>query len=299
MIGNLGTPILQSLINAPPNSLRGITQFIACVQSESSEARLKTLFSQNGNIRILQNDNVTAIKDSDVIILGVDPSQVEAILKNDGIKEALRGRLLISIVAGWSRPALESLVDAETVAHEGVETPVEKRTWVLRTLPNVAALVSQSLTAIEHHPSPSFPPHYSDLATAIFSRIGKSLPIPPSLMPATTAVSGSTPAFWAIIVDSLIDAAVAVGVPRKLAQEQIYQSMRGSAEMLQSGIQPGELRDMGTSPEGCTIAGVMVLEEGGVRGVLGRALRESVTVARAMGKVGEGEEVHVNDTRKI
>ena len=56
---------------------------------------------------------------------------------------------------------------------------------------------------------------------------------------------------------------------------------------------------MGTSPEGCTIAGVMVLEEGGVRGVLGRALRESVTVARAMGKVGEGEEVHVNDTRKI
>jgi pyrroline-5-carboxylate reductase len=118
-------------------------------------------------------------------------------------------------------------------------------------------------------------------------------------MPATTAVSGSTPAFWAIIVDSLIDAAVAVGLPRKLAQEQIYQSMRGSAEMLQSGIQPGELRDMGTSPEGCTIAGVMVLEEGGVRGVVGRALRESVTVARAMGKVGEGEEVHVNDTRKI
>jgi pyrroline-5-carboxylate reductase len=118
-------------------------------------------------------------------------------------------------------------------------------------------------------------------------------------MPATTAVSGSTPAFWAIIVDSFVDAAVAVGLPRKLAQEQVYQSMRGCAEMLQGGMQPAQLRDMGTSPEGCTIAGVMVLEEGGVRGVLGRALRESVTVARAMGRVGEGEGAHVNDTRKI
>ncbi|RYN73728.1 hypothetical protein AA0117_g7467 [Alternaria alternata] len=292
--GNLGTPILQSLINAPPNSLRGITQFVACVQSESSEKRLQDLFSQHQNVRILRKDNVTAIKTSEVIILGVDPSQVEATLQEEGVKEALQGKLLISIVAGWPRSALESLVGADPEAKDD-----GKKTWVLRTLPNVAALVYQSLTAIEHHPSPSFPAQYSALATAIFSQIGKSLPIPPSLMPATTAVSGSTPAFWAIIVDSLIDAAVAVGVPRKIAQDQIYQSMRGSAEMLQSGIQPGELRDMGTSPEGCTIAGVMVLEEGGVRGVLGRALRESVTVARAMGKVGEGEEVHVNDTRKI
>ncbi|RII09014.1 hypothetical protein CUC08_Gglean007413 [Alternaria sp. MG1] len=292
--GNLGTPILKSLLNAPPDSLRGITQFVACVQSEGSERRLQDLFSQHKNVRILRKDNITAIKNSEVIILGVDPSQVEAILQEEGIKEALQGKLLISIVAGWSRSALESLVGADPEAKDD-----EKKTWVLRTLPNVAALVSQSLTAIEHHPSSSFPAQYSALATAIFSQIGKSLPIPPSLMPATTAVSGSTPAFWAIIVDSLVDAAVAVGVPRKIAQDQIYQSMRGSAEMLQSGIQPGELRDMGTSPEGCTIAGVMVLEEGGVRGVLGRALRESVTVARAMGKVGEGEEVHVNDTRKI
>jgi pyrroline-5-carboxylate reductase len=72
--------------------------------------------------------------------------------------------------------------------------------------------------------------------------------------------------------------------------------MRGSAEMLQSGIQPSELRDMGTSPEGCTIGGVMVMEEMGVRGTLGKALRESVTIARAMG-CGK-EDLHVNDTRQ-
>ena len=66
--------------------------------------------------------------------------------------------------------------------------------------------------------------------------------------------------------------------------------------MLQSGIQPGELRDMGTSPEGCTIGGVMVLEEAGVRGALGKALREAVTIARLMGSGKEDQ--HVNDTRQ-
>ncbi|KAI4926640.1 hypothetical protein J4E85_006934 [Alternaria conjuncta] len=298
--GNLGTPILHSLLNAPSDSLCGITQFIACVKSESSERRLKDRFPMHENLRIMRNDNVNAIKSSNVIILGVDPSQVEAILDDDSdIDQGLKGKLLISIVAGWTRPAIEELISAESDLRDK-QFPNQPRAWVLRTLPNVAALVSQSMTAIEDHPSPLFPPQFKDIATAIFTQIGKPMSIPPALMPATTAVAGSTPAFWAIIVDSLIDAAVAVGLPRKLAQEQIYQSMRGSAEMLQSGIQPGELRDMGTSPEGCTIAGVMVLEEGGVRGVLGKALRESVTVARAMGKVGEkGREVHVNDTRKI
>ncbi|KAI4695424.1 uncharacterized protein J4E84_002050 [Alternaria hordeiaustralica] len=307
--GNLGTAILQSLLDAPPNSLCGITQFIACVKSEQSESRLKRLFSQHQNVRIMRNENLAALRDSHVTILGVDPSQVEATLEGNEneqstgwgppIENALMGKLLISIVAGWTRPAIETLINSETDLIDS-RYPDAERAWVLRTLPNVAALVSQSMTAIEDHPSPLFPPQFKDIATAIFAQIGKPMFIPPALMPATTAVAGSTPAFWAIIVDSLVDAAVAVGVPRKVAQKQIYQSMRGSAEMLQSGIQPGELRDMGTSPEGCTIAGVMVLEEGGVRGVLGKALRESVTVARAMGKVGEkGREVHVNDTRKI
>ena len=112
-------------------------------------------------------------------------------------------------------------------------------------------------------------------------------------MDATTAVGGSTPAFWAVICDAFIDAAVAVGVPRDQAKTMIYQSMKGTAEILQSGVGPGQLKEEGTSPEGCTIGGLMVMEEAGVRGHLGKALREAVTIARLMGKVE-----HVNDTRR-
>jgi len=97
---------------------------------------------------------------------------------------------------------------------------------------------------------------------------------------------------FAVIVDALVDAAVAVGVQRDQASTMIFQAMAGTASLLQSGIHPALLRDQGTSPEGCTIAGLMVMEEGAVRGNVGKALREAVTVPRRM-----ESETHLNDTR--
>jgi pyrroline-5-carboxylate reductase len=281
---------LKSLLNSPEDSKAHFSRYIACVHSEASEQRLSSLFPTNIEKEILtisRGNNVRAIQESSIVILGVDPSAVEATLKQDCIVAALKRKLLISVAAGWTRESLEALVSANSSADS-------ERTWVLRTLPNICAQVSQSMTAIED-PGPEFPSHYMELADAIFSKIGRAVHVAPRHMDATTAVAGSTPAFWAVICDALIDAAVAVGLPRATAQEQIYQSMRGTAEMLQSGVHPGLLKDQGTSPEGCTIGGLMVLEEAGVRGHLGRALRESVTIARLMNGGKEG--LHINDTR--
>jgi pyrroline-5-carboxylate reductase len=279
------------LISSPANSKAHFAKYIACVHSESSEQRLSSQFAEqieSKTLLISRGANVKAVQEANIIILGVDPSAVESTLKQDGIVSALKGKLLISVAAGWSRDALENLVSANSSTES-------ERTWVLRTLPNICAQVSQSLTAIED-PATDFPPEYMQIADAIFTQIGKTVHIAPRLMDATTAVGGSTPAFWAVICDALIDAAVAVGLPRPIAQAQIYQSMRGTAEMLQSGVHPGLLKDQGTSPEGCTIGGLMVLEEAGVRGHVGRALREAVTIARAMGRGEDG--MHVNDTRQ-
>lgn len=282
---------MKSLLSSPGDSKAHFSRYAACVYSEASEQRLSSLFLEhqdNQTLTISRGDNAKAIRESDIIILGVDPSAVETTLKQDGIVPALKGKLLISVAAGWTREDLEALVSANS-ANES------DRTWVLRTLPNICAQVFQSFTAIED-PGPHFPAKYMELADAIFSQIGRAVHVAPRHMDATTAVAGSTPAFWAVICDALIDAAVAVGLPRSMAQVQIYQSMRGAAEMLQSGVHPGILKDQGTSPEGCTIGGLMVLEEAGVRGHLGRALRESVTIARQMN--GEKEGLHVNDTRQ-
>ncbi|KAF2644019.1 putative pyrroline-5-carboxylate reductase [Massarina eburnea CBS 473.64] len=288
--GNLGTAILKGLItNTAKDSAANFTRYIACVHSARSEKRLSEQFPEqekSGTLTISRGDNVKAATDSDIVILAVDPTEVASTLGEEGLSEALQGKLVISVAAGWERQDVEELIPS---ACTGVEQ--KEITWVLRALPNIAALVSQALTAIED-PSPYFPPKYLDIANAIFSQIGTTVHIGPRLMPAATAVGGSTPAFFAIICDALIDASVAVGVPRDSAQQMIYQSMMGTAAMLKSGVHPAVLRDQGTSPGGCTIAGVMVLEEGSLRGTVGKALRESVTVARLMGK-----EEHLNDTR--
>ncbi|KAF9733554.1 pyrroline-5-carboxylate reductase [Paraphaeosphaeria minitans] len=291
--GNLGTPILSSLMGAPDGSGIQFTHFIACVHSAASVERLAKRFpkeKESGKLVISRGQNAKAVSDASVTILGVDPADVEATLKEDGVAVALKGKLVISIAAGWARETLEKVISSAQGSPFA-----DAKTWVLRTLPNVAAQVSQSLTALED-PAPDTPDAHLQTCRAIFNQVGRTVQLAPKLMGPASAIGGSTPAFWAVICDALVDASVAVGVPRTAAQEMIYQSMRGSAAMLQSGIQPGELRDMGTSPEGCTIGGIMVLEENGVRGALGKALREAVTLARLMGSEREG--LHVNDTRE-
>ncbi|RFU34139.1 hypothetical protein B7463_g2250, partial [Scytalidium lignicola] len=289
--GNLGSAILNGLINTPGdklNSVLPVNQFIATVRSESSEKKLRERFSPySDKLSIFKGDTVRAVQDSRVIILAVDPADIEAVLKQPGLRDALNGKLLISVAAGWTRQKLETILYGSATTVDNAED----RAWVVCTLPNIAALVSESLTAIEIS-EPPIPPSYLEIVDSIFSQIGKTVRIDPRLMYATTALGGSTPAFFAIICDALIDAAVAVGVPRDMAHTMTFQSMKGTAALLQSGMHPALLKDQGTSPEGCTIGGVMVLEEAGVRGHIGRALREAVTIARLMGNTS-----HVNDTR--
>ncbi|KAG9196963.1 hypothetical protein G6514_002726 [Epicoccum nigrum] len=283
--GNLGQPILSSLLSESGSDNNAkFSKYIACVRSEGSEKKLSEKYPEavkSGKLSISRGDNVSAAKDANVVLLGVDPADVEATLKQDGLSAALSGKLLISLAAGWTRADIETLLSSS-----------KDRIWVVRTLPNIAAQVSESLTAIED-PDKDIPKEYVQITDAIFNQVGKTAHIDPKLMNASTAVGGSTPAMFAVICDALIDASVAVGMPRATAQTMIYQSMKGTAAMLQSGIHPGVLKDQGTSPEGCTIGGLMVMEEAGVRGHLGKALREAVTIARLM-----GQNPHVNDTRQ-
>lgn len=266
-----------------------VSRFTVCVHSEATERKLTDEFRGHEDLVVSRGDNVTAVRDADIVILAVDPADVASVLGQDGIAKALSDekKLLISVAAGWTREQIETQLWGSSASTTG-----DRRAWVLRTLPNIAAQVGESLTAIEVS-EPALPDWCLDVAESIFSPVGKTVRIPPSLMAATTAVGGSTPAFFAVICDALIDAAVAVGVPRPMAHTIIFQSMLGTATMMRDGLHPALLKDQGTSPEGCTIGGLMVMEEAAVRGHMGRALREAVTIARQM-----GTKEHLNDTRQ-
>ena len=205
---------------------------------------------------------------ADLILVCVKPADAPAALAS--LRAAgLRGEtLLISILAGVATDRLETLL--------GTGNPV------VRAMPNTACVVGEGMTVVccGKHASKS------DLerARAIFEAVGKCTPVDEVHFNAVTALSGSGPAYQFLIMEALADAGVRVGLPRQLALTLVAQTALGAARMvLTSGRHPAALRDDVTTPAGCTIAGLLMLEDGRIRSVLARAVEEAAKVSSHLG----------------
>lgn len=276
------TPTTES----SPTPPRTPSRFIGCVRRPESAKRIRnavSAFSASEHVTILQNDNVKGVEQADVVILGCKPYMVADILAEPGMHKALEGKLLISILAGVTGKQIEDILTSE---------PQSNPTRVIRVMPNTAAVVRESMTVIAT-PTPPLPQPLSQLVEWIFTRVGRVVHLPPSNMDISTALCGSGPAFLALMLESLADGAVAMGLPRAEAQLMAAQTMRGTAGMVLSGEHPALIREKVSTPGGCTIGGLLVLEEGRVRGTIARGVREATVVASELGKGGVG----VNGTR--
>ena len=121
-------------------------------------------------------------------------------------------------------------------------------------------------------------------ARQIFQAVGKCVPIDEIHFNAITALSGSGPAYQFLIMEALADAGVRVGLPRQLALTLVAQTALGAAPHgALHGRHPASLRDDVTTPAGCTIAGLLMLEDGRVRSVLARAVEEATKTAAHLG----------------
>jgi pyrroline-5-carboxylate reductase len=121
-------------------------------------------------------------------------------------------------------------------------------------------------------------------AERIFENVGKCFPLDEIHFNAVTALSGSGPGYQFLIMEALADAGVRVGLPRQLALTLVAQTALGAARMvLDSGRHPAALRDDVTTPAGCTIGGLLMLEDGRIRSVLARAVEEATKIAAHLG----------------
>lgn len=253
------------------------TKFIACIRSERSAARIRSAVEPYPKypVKILQNENVKGVEEADVIILGCKPYMLNDVLNVPGMRNALRGKLLISVLAGVTAKQIEETLDFDTLDPE--------RCTVVRAMPNTAAMVREAMTTISI-PSPPLPKDWDGLVSWIFTRIGKIALLPPTQIDVVTALAGSGPAFAALIIEGLTDGAVAMGLPRAEAQRMACQVLKGTASMIESGEHPSILKEKVSSPGGCTIGGLLVLEEAAVRGSVARAVREATCIASELGK---------------
>ncbi|KAI9852348.1 MAG: delta 1-pyrroline-5-carboxylate reductase, partial [Vezdaea acicularis] len=178
------------------------TKFIACVRRPESAKRIKkALLPLPSNVTILQNENLKGVQEADVVLLGCKPQMVRDVLGTDEMRRALRGKMLISICAGVTEAQVEEILHIPSQS-----LPDTKKCRVVRAMPNTASILRESMTVIST-PSPPLPAEMSDLVHWMFSSIGRTLSLPPSLMDASTALCGSGPAFFALVLESLADGA--------------------------------------------------------------------------------------------
>jgi pyrroline-5-carboxylate reductase len=176
--------------------------------------------------------------------------------------------LVISILAGVSTGQLEAML--------GTANPV------VRAMPNTPATVGEGMTVVCGGKQAS----HRDIARAqrIFEAVGKCLALDEKHFDAVTALSGSGPGYLYLIMEALSDAGVRVGLPRQVALTLVAQTVLGAATMvLSTKRHPAALRDDVTTPAGCTIGGILVLEDGKVRSVLARAVEEATKIAAQLG----------------
>jgi pyrroline-5-carboxylate reductase len=212
-------------------------------------------------------DNVTVVRRADVVILAVKPQILREVLEE--IAPATPGKLLVSVAAG--------------VATGEIRRHVPPGTRLIRVMPNTPALVLEGATAIAR--AAGLADGDLDTARQIFEAVGRAVVLDEEMMDAVTGLSGSGPAYIALIVEALADGGVRVGLDRKTAMTLAMQTVLGAARLLlDTGMHPGQLKDMVSSPGGTTIAGIHTLEAGGLRRTLIDAVERATQRSRELGE---------------
>lgn len=252
--GNMATALIKGILKAELVK----SDFLSA--SDIDIEKLDTLKNEYG-INVIYKDNEKLATESDIIVLAIKPQIMDKVIKNISAKLD-KTKLIISIAAG--------------VCTEYIEKIAEKELRIVRAMPNMPALILEGATAIargEHAEEEDL-----RIAYKIFDAVGKVVIVDETQIDAVTGLSGSGPAYIFMIIEALSDAGVKMGLSRDVSMKLAAQTVMGAAKLqIETGMHPGRLKDMVTSPGGTTIAGVHTLERGGLRATLINAV-ESATM---------------------
>ena len=269
--GSIGEALLSGL-------LRAGRQVEDLVVAERVPERAKYLAD---TYSVLVTSVAEALENATLVVVAVKPADVEAVMGELARAAAAAGsggaeeQVFVTVAAGVTIPYFESKLPAGTP--------------VVRAMPNAAAVVGAGVTALAKGRFVSAP--QLEEVSALFDSVGGVLVVPEAHMDAVTALSGSGPAYFFLLVEALVDAGVAAGLSRQVATDLTAQTMAGSAAMLlermdahrqpaegEAGGMPADatatqLRATITSPGGTTAAAIRELEKGGLRATVDAAVQ--------------------------
>jgi pyrroline-5-carboxylate reductase len=264
--GKLGETLVRGLVAA------GRVEPAAVTVTAAHPARVADLVQRLG-VRGAAS-NAEAVRGAELVLLCVKPHQVDGVLRE--IAPALTpAQVLVSAAASASTAYIEQRLTG----------PVP----VVRAMPNTPAMLRLGMTALcaGKHAGEA----HVALARAVFDAVGRTVVLDEQHMDAVTGLSASGPAFLFIIIESLAEAGVKVGLPRAIATELAAQTVMGSGAMvIQTGEHPARLKDEVTTPGGTTIDGILELEDGGLRVTLIKAVVRATQRAAARARELEAAE---------
>jgi len=256
--GKMGGILLQAFLK---QNLFAAEQIHATVGHAERAVALSTQWGVD-----VSTNNLGAAKQSDLILLGVKPFQVPGLI--DEIRPALtKDKMLLSFAASVKTRAIEEAAGLEIA--------------VVRAMPNTPSALGAGAAALCRGRYVSA--KQMELAERIFETVGRTVTVDEKHMDAVTGLSGSGPAYIYIIIEALAEAGVKVGLSRDVATQLAAQTAFGAAKMvLETGYHPALLKDAVTTPAGCTIDGILELEEGGLRVTLIKAVMRATERAKQL-----------------
>ncbi len=259
--GTMGQAILSGLLSAEAIAPE---QIIVSTRRKEIAAGLRERYGVDAT-----TDSVAACREADVALLTLKPQSVAKVASQAAIREALAGKPTISVAAGLTLAQLRGWLPTSPL---------------VRAMPNTPCLIREGTTVLSRGPDVS--DETIALATRIFETVGLCVELEERHMDAVTGLCGSGPAFVYVMLESMADGGVMMGLPRETALQVAAQVFQGAARMvLQTGLHPAALKDQVTTPAGCTIAGLLTMEDGRIRSVLARTVQEAARVAGGLGNV--------------
>ncbi|HEY8715051.1 MAG TPA: pyrroline-5-carboxylate reductase [Candidatus Acidoferrum sp.] len=255
--GKLGGILLRAYLKQNLFEAKNVT---ATVKHGDKAAKLAKELGVN-----VTNENRTAVRGADIVLLGVKPQVIGDVLSQ--ISADLKPETLVISVAA-------------SVPTSYIEQRLGPQAAVVRVMPNTCSVVNTGMAGICRGISAT--DEHIAIARAMFDAVGRTVVVDEKNMDAVTGLSASGPAFAYIILESLAEAGVKVGLARDVATLLAAQTMKGAASVvLETGDHPALLKDSVTTPAGCTIDGILELEEGKLRVTLIKA------VVKATQRAGE------------
>ncbi|MFC2066030.1 pyrroline-5-carboxylate reductase [Chloroflexota bacterium] len=257
--GNMGEAMLSAILDKKLSTPQSITV------SDISESRRQHIEQKYGVA--VRRDNRLAIDNSEIVVLAIKPQNLTEVMA--GLDGSLKSsQLVLSIVAGAGINTLCQGMNHHCIA---------------RSMPNTPAQIGEGISVWTA--TSSVTEQQKGWARSILGAMGKEIYVDDEkYLDMATAISGSGPAYFFLFVESLVESAMQLGLPRDTAQELVLQTMLGSAHLIQeSGKPPAELRRMVTSPGGTTAEALLQFEKGGFSQLVMQAVNAAYEKAKQLG----------------